>query len=749
MFNPTLPDTATMAVSNLFQTLDCIFDTIVRLFYFHSNPLVSASKSEIANAHVEIAQKLVHLALPPLSTDYKTLWFYQKTTRSSLLILRQIISLQPSTFTSTFASNPIGLFITTVHNYLSASPSSDFLVQLAFDLLQGFTLLIESTVRELAPNSGSQRRSTADLLTLMNHFLTGDYFPLFTLLSDKAQATALLVHCTNLLKLLKNYRRQQLQRKQSRHATKTYWEHSSEKDYNFHHHQTSFEIILNAKHQLESNSDDDEANQTKRVCVISAFYEKLLRLTLRQFESSQPSYAFIKDCLAFLTACGSCSCYSLTHYRAFLSKLNHLKLDENLLNALEQQSIRLLRQAFLLSANCSRRDHHHHHYDSHLPDNTIFWSYLASHVFQRPSRYAFKLVQSFPDLIQCCSNADKQLALKMCLIPTLEHYHANSSPSNTNMIEYLVQTLPHLLFDLTVDLPLNTFSDTLVSLSSSTPSLLVYTLPVFGCLLTSASDRSTISVSESFLQFIIKLTNTWPVTNDAIDNLCHILIILLQKSPQFRQAFYAHSCYSSLFERCQAMLTAKAPVQASIIACVLVANSYYTNSYDEQLNYKRILEHITSFSEENRHSPSWFELLVRLSLSQQYQDKRMRWRSSSVSRNSTCNETDDESTGALVLFADEADEEGADDMQADEFYQGDVESLSDDRPVETVAKHHQTSYSNLIVFPELIIVGLKIVWQNVDNEWNDNRTTARTSLYVSRMRPSAHPASSLTFFACS
>ncbi|CAF4293417.1 unnamed protein product, partial [Rotaria magnacalcarata] len=65
---------------------------------------------------------------------------------------RQIISFQPSTFTNNFTTNPIGSTIAIIYNYLSSSSSSSsskFLVQLGFDTLQGFALLIENTLHNI------------------------------------------------------------------------------------------------------------------------------------------------------------------------------------------------------------------------------------------------------------------------------------------------------------------------------------------------------------------------------------------------------------------------------------------------------------------------------------------------------------------------------------------------------------------------------------------------------------------------
>jgi len=293
------------------------------------------------------------------------------------------------------------------------------------------------------------------------------------------------------------------------------------------------------------------------------------------------------------------------------------------------------------------------------------------------------------------------------------------------MIEYLVQALPNLLFDVIIDTPFISLSDTLITLSSLLPSLLIHTLPVLGCLLTSTSDCFNLTISESFIQLIIKLTNSWSLSNDGIDNLCHILIILLQKCSTFRYAFYAHSCHLRLYERFQLMLNKKSPIQSSIIASIFVSVSYYIKSNDNNFNYKLILEQITLFSEKNRYNLSWFELLVRLSLSQQYQQKRRRWKSSTINKNYASNETDDGSPTISV------DVENLEENDEDEVYHADVESLSDELPRETIAKQNQTIYSSLILFPELIILGLQIAWQNVDNEWSDQQTTSKTSIYVS------------------
>jgi hypothetical protein len=300
------------------------------------------------------------------------------------------------------------------------------------------------------------------------------------------------------------------------------------------------------------------------------------------------------------------------------------------------------------------------------------------------------------------------------------------------MIECLIQTLPNLLFDIIIDTPLISLSDTLISLSSAFPTLLIHTLPVLGCLLTSTSDCLNLNISEAFLQLIIKLVNSWSLSNDGIDNLCHILIILLQKCSTFRQAFYAHLCHIHLYEQFEIMLNNKTTIQSSIIASILVAVSYHTKSFDIKFNYKLIVDQIASYSEKNRYNQSWFELLVRLSLSQQYQDKRTRWKSSTINKSHSSNEVDDENSASPTLSLTNVDVENFEEIDEDEVYYGDVESLSDDdEPIETISKQNQTSYSNLILFPELVVLGLETVWQNVDNEWSDQQNTTKTSVYVS------------------
>ncbi|CAF0928875.1 unnamed protein product [Rotaria sordida] len=744
-FNQQPIDHSKTKTSKIFETLDYIFAIIVRLFQFpsnHDNHTLNVSISEINNVHVEIAQAFVHLSLPELTTEYKVLWFYQTKIRSLFLIFRQIISFQPSTFTNSFTSNPIGSIITIIYNYLSSSASSSqFLIQLGFDTLQGFALLIESTLCKITQTNSVQRRTINDLLNLINQFLISDYFSLFNLLhidqQNESNAKELLEHCSIILKRLKIYRSETLQRKKNRRIIQTYWENSYEQAYISHHHQNSFEITINNKNNFDGNieikNDNDDNNQTKRICVISAIYDKLLRLSIKQLESSQPLFSFIQDCLFYLTSIGSCSCYSLSHYRILLSKLNHLKTDEKIIISLEQQSIKLFRQAFLLISNCCQRNHHYHHYDTQIPDNTLFWSYLSNHLFQRSTHYSIKLIRSFPDLIQCCSINDKQLALQFCIIPSLEYHRANISiqnPINIEIIEYLIQTLPNLLFDIIIDIPLLSLFDTLISLSSLLPSLLIHTLPALGCLLTSTSNRLNLNLSEKFLHLVIKLINSWSLSNDSIDNLCHILIILLQKCSTFRQIFYANLCHLSLYERFQLMLNNKLTIQSSVIASIFVSLSYYNNSNDNNFNYKLIIEQITLYSEKNRYNRSWFELLVRLSLSQQYQDKRTRWKNSNNYKNQPLNEIDDENSTKSILSVTNTDVEIFENLDDDDVYYGDVESLSDDIPIEKVAKQNQTIYSNLILFPELVILGLKITWQNVDNEWCDQQTTNKTSIYV-------------------
>ena len=114
-------------ISNIFETLDYIFDTIVHLFHFHSNhsdsnptttttttttPSINVSLSEIQKTHIEIAKSFVNLTLPTLTNEAKIIWFYEKKLRSVLLIFQQILSFQPSSYTTHFSSNPIGSIIT-------------------------------------------------------------------------------------------------------------------------------------------------------------------------------------------------------------------------------------------------------------------------------------------------------------------------------------------------------------------------------------------------------------------------------------------------------------------------------------------------------------------------------------------------------------------------------------------------------------------------------------------------------------
>ncbi|CAF1316351.1 unnamed protein product [Adineta steineri] len=740
IFNQEQNNYSNITTSNLFETLDYIFNTFVHLFYFNDNHV---STPQINKDHIDIAQGFANIELPQLTTEYKNLWFYQKKIRSLLLIFKQIILHHPTTYTNSFNSNPIDSIITNIYKYLPTS-SSKFLIQLGFDTLLGFALLIESILENKTEINSAQRQTTTDLICLINQFLTSDYFSLFTLLNtdqeNEYHSKQLLEHCSLILKHLKTYRSEESHRKQNQRSIKTYWENSSEQAYRYHHHQSSFEILINNKSNLDENIDikneTDENNQIKRICAIGTIYDKLLRLTIKQFESNQPSFSLIHDCLSYLISYGSCSCYSLTHYRTLLSKINHVKTNEKILLSLEQQSIQLLRKSFLLILNCSQRNnynhyHHHHHHDSQIADNSQFWTYLSNNLFQRPSRYSLKLAQSFPDLIQCCSRNEKQSALKLCLLSSLEYYRQNPPIQNTinsEIVEYLIQTLPNLFYDITIDIDLSVISDTLIVLSSLLPTLLIHTLPVLGCLLTSTSDSLNLNISELFIQLIIKLTNSGSLPNDRIDNLCHILIILLQKCPTFRHAFYGHLCHLRLYERFQLMLNNPSTFQSSIIACILVAISYYPKLTDNDFNYKLILEQITLYSEKNRYNSSWFELLVHLSLSQQYQDKRIRWKSSISNKNQSLNESDDENPTTSSSSSVENNEEDDDDE-----YHADVESLSDEIPTEIVTKQNQTIYSNLILFPELVILGLEIAWQNVDNEWSNQQTTNKSSIYVTNL----------------
>lgn len=300
-FNQEHVDYSKRITSNIFETLDYLFDNIVRLFRLPSNQNDSTSNqslSEINTVHIEIAEAFISIELPPLTTDYKVIWYYQKKIRSLFLIFRQIISLQPSTFTTSFTSNPIGSLITTIYNYLSLS-SSKFLSQLGFDILQGFALLIESTLSNITQTNSVQHRTNNDLSNLITHYLISDYFPLFHLLSldkrNESNAKQLLEHCSIILKRLKIYRSENFQGKKTRRLTQTYWENNYEQAYKLHHHQNSFEITVNnSKNPFDGNTDNEDTNQIKRICIISAIYDKLLRLAIKQLESSQPSFSFIQ-----------------------------------------------------------------------------------------------------------------------------------------------------------------------------------------------------------------------------------------------------------------------------------------------------------------------------------------------------------------------------------------------------------------------------------------------------------------------
>jgi len=316
-FNQEKNDKSNIQTSNIFETLDYIFNILVRLFYFHSNHTLNVSSSEINNDHIEIAQTFINLSLPPLTTEYKILWFYQKQIRSLLLIFRQIISVHPSRFTNSFTSNPIGSIITIIYNYLSsATSSSHFLIQLGFDTLLGVALLIENTLCNITQINSVQPLTTNDLLNLINQFLISDYFSLFSLLNidrkNEYNAKQLLEHCSIILKHLKIYRSEELHRKQNRRFKKTYWENSYEQAYILHHHQNSFEIIINNKNNFDGNieikNDNHDNNQIKRICAIGAIYDKLLRLAIKQLEYNQPSFSFIQVSLNKFIKC----CYDLT-----------------------------------------------------------------------------------------------------------------------------------------------------------------------------------------------------------------------------------------------------------------------------------------------------------------------------------------------------------------------------------------------------------------------------------------------------
>lgn len=72
-----------------------------------------------------------------------------------------------------------------------------------------------------------------------------------------------------------------------------------------HHHQNLFEITINNKNNFDGNieikrdNDDNNITPAKRICVISAIYDKLLKLAIKQLESNQPSFSFVHVSLVF------------------------------------------------------------------------------------------------------------------------------------------------------------------------------------------------------------------------------------------------------------------------------------------------------------------------------------------------------------------------------------------------------------------------------------------------------------------
>ena len=285
-------------ISNIFETLDYIFDTIVHLFHFHSNhsdsnptttttttttPSINVSLSEIQKTHIEIAKSFVNLTLPTLTNEAKIIWFYEQKLRSVLLIFQQILSFQPSSYTTHFSSNPIGSIITLLYNYLpTQTTSNQYLSQLTFDSLQGFALLIEQTLCHLSEITSCQRRVTIDLLTLINQFLLSDYFSLFHLFNcdrqNEIELKTLLECCSSIFKRLKIYRSEVTQRKQHRRFIPTYSLDSYEQACMLHRHQSLFEITITNKNTFEGTivikNDNDDNQQIKRICIISGIYDK-------------------------------------------------------------------------------------------------------------------------------------------------------------------------------------------------------------------------------------------------------------------------------------------------------------------------------------------------------------------------------------------------------------------------------------------------------------------------------------------
>ncbi|CAF1046492.1 unnamed protein product, partial [Didymodactylos carnosus] len=767
-----------LVTGSVLNVVECIFYLIIKMY---SEPTVDSSDS---STHVEIIQILsTVLANETWSENVQIspvlLWFYQMRIRALLSVIRKTFKLFPSVFISQVKPLPISIIINDLSKRLISSSlaMSHSSVHLTFDILQGFLILIDDILshifdKKMKKMSKKETKYSCvrEMLSLISELITSDYFLLFDSVQKQCETRSkqILEYLHQILKRLKwcrmyVYDKQRCKNRNIKLKTDKQCKY-------IHLHQSQFEIIITI-------ATNNGTTTTKRICIISALYDKLLRLIVKQFKQKQPSIAYIQDCLNILLSCGSCSCYSLSHYRSLLSNVNHF-IDYS---CLQRQTISLLRNAFLLIRTCnvssslslSMSFQTNKQSFENIYTNNTFWTYVSSHLLQQDSSTQFSLEFShwLYDLVQCCSETEKQTILFVCVLPTLDHYRLVYSTTHANenteiIVQNILLTLPTLIDCISdvldplhilqsssnsisnvpspisnspssinsvspssncsslppsINIKQSTIStnssllDILISLSTlnASSSLLSYTLPVIGYILNLTS--STIEYLGPLIDLVLRCTLRL-CCNDLSSqeqNIFQIILILLIKCPSFRHAYFDHVCYTKVHEYFLRIIQGEHSLDhtfSTLLALVLVSSSY---SQQPDFTYEMIIDYLYKIRQQHDiRLWIWLEFLLRLTLSQRYTYIQT-WKTPRTTKIFTqFEQKQDDSNGS------DGDDDVEEDEETDEIYNGDIDSLSDEQS-KIAGRQKKYIYSNLIVFPELLMICLKLAWENMEYEWNE------------------------------
>ncbi|CAF1560285.1 unnamed protein product, partial [Didymodactylos carnosus] len=516
---------AEKVTTSVLDVVECIFCLIIRIY---SEPTLESFDS---TTHIEIIQTLstmfaneTSLAINNDELSPILLWLYQMKIRALFSIIRQTFRLFTSAFISQLKTFPISTIINDLNKRSTPSIStpSYSLVRLTFDTLQGFLILIENILtyvfdEKLKKMNKKETKCSyiREILPLISELLTSDYFTLFQTVQSQCETRSkqIIEYLHEILKRLKScriylYNKQRCMNSDTKFKTHKHCKY-------IHLHQSQFEITI-------PHTTNDGISTTRRICVISTLYDKLLRLANKQIEQ-QTSITFAQDCLNVLSSCGSCSCYPLSHYRSLLINVNHLTDHFNI----QRQTISLLRNAFLLIRSCEVISPTSQS-NKQPPDttymNSAFWTYISTHLLQQESltQFSLEFSRSLLDLIQCCSSAEKRTILFVCILPALEYYRLMYSSTSTNenthqIVQNILLTLPTLI-DCVSDLPdsfysllsSSNFNSNVSTPMSCSPSSINSTPPTinFSNLPSSTiRKQSTISNNLSLLDTLIALSS--------------------------------------------------------------------------------------------------------------------------------------------------------------------------------------------------------------------------------------------------